>query len=249
MELRQQKKWTQEELVERCNINVRTLQRIEAGEVTPREFTIRAIFSALEFQADRIEETLKARGALRALRLGWIAGIVYFLLGSLETLVDYWRFEEALLASFGLLYTAVKLLAVASFTAFMLGFAALGKVFSRELVSIAAYVMIAAVTIIGIYDVISLFSGLTATEFVTVKGIEAMIFGSADVLFGAALLTLRQRLGTVALLAGIGEVLVGICFITVLLAIPALVLLIPVTVLEIVLLYKAYQQLQPKGAE
>jgi len=35
--LRQEKKITQEELVERCNLNVRTLQRIEAGEVTPRD--------------------------------------------------------------------------------------------------------------------------------------------------------------------------------------------------------------------
>ena len=32
LELRQQKGFTQEELVEQCNISVRTIQRIEAGE-------------------------------------------------------------------------------------------------------------------------------------------------------------------------------------------------------------------------
>lgn len=48
-ELRKAKGLTQEELVEKCNINVRTLQRIEAGEVIPRSYTIKAIFSALNY--------------------------------------------------------------------------------------------------------------------------------------------------------------------------------------------------------
>lgn len=47
--LRKKKDLTQEELVEKCNINVRTLQRIESGEVNPRSFTIRAIFNALDY--------------------------------------------------------------------------------------------------------------------------------------------------------------------------------------------------------
>jgi transcriptional regulator with XRE-family HTH domain len=46
--LRKARGLTQEELVEKCNINVRTLQRIEAGEVTPRSYTIKLIFAALD---------------------------------------------------------------------------------------------------------------------------------------------------------------------------------------------------------
>jgi len=46
-ELRKAKGLTQEELVEKCNLNVRTLQRIESGEVTPRSYTIKVIFAAL----------------------------------------------------------------------------------------------------------------------------------------------------------------------------------------------------------
>ncbi|MBN2523008.1 MAG: helix-turn-helix domain-containing protein, partial [Bacteroidales bacterium] len=48
-DLRKAKGLTQEELVDRCNLNVRTLQRIESGEVTPRTYTIRLIFEALDF--------------------------------------------------------------------------------------------------------------------------------------------------------------------------------------------------------
>lgn len=47
---RKAKGFTQEELVEKCNLSVRTLQRIEAGEVTPRISTVKLIFEALELE-------------------------------------------------------------------------------------------------------------------------------------------------------------------------------------------------------
>ncbi len=50
VELRKAKGLTQEELVGICNINIRTLQRIEAGEVNPRDYTLNVIFDALDFQ-------------------------------------------------------------------------------------------------------------------------------------------------------------------------------------------------------
>ncbi|MDD3771432.1 MAG: hypothetical protein BGP01_08250 [Paludibacter sp. 47-17] len=49
IELRKSKGLTQEELVEKCNLNVRTLQRIEAGEVNPRNYTKKSIFVALDY--------------------------------------------------------------------------------------------------------------------------------------------------------------------------------------------------------
>lgn len=51
-ELRKAKGFTQEELVEKCNLNVRTLQRIESGEVTPRTYTVKMIFTALDYHAN-----------------------------------------------------------------------------------------------------------------------------------------------------------------------------------------------------
>jgi transcriptional regulator with XRE-family HTH domain len=48
IDLRKARGLTQEELVEKCNLSVRTLQRIEAGEVTPRPITIKLIFEALD---------------------------------------------------------------------------------------------------------------------------------------------------------------------------------------------------------
>lgn len=48
-ELRKAKGLTQDELVEKCKLSVRTLQRIESGEVKPRSYTIKLIFSALDY--------------------------------------------------------------------------------------------------------------------------------------------------------------------------------------------------------
>ena len=52
-DLRKAKGFTQEELVDKCNLSVRTLQRIEAGEVTPRPVTVKLIFEALDVSFDK----------------------------------------------------------------------------------------------------------------------------------------------------------------------------------------------------
>ena len=48
-ELRKAKGLTQEELVEKCNLSVRTLIRIESGEVSPRSYKVKLIFNALDY--------------------------------------------------------------------------------------------------------------------------------------------------------------------------------------------------------
>jgi len=50
---RKSKGFTQEELVEKCNLSVRTLQRIEAGEVIPRIYTVRLILEVLELDFEK----------------------------------------------------------------------------------------------------------------------------------------------------------------------------------------------------
>ncbi len=62
IELRKQKGLTQEELVAKCNLNVRTLQRIESGEVNPRSHTIKNIFKALDYEeSDSSSKTNRIR--------------------------------------------------------------------------------------------------------------------------------------------------------------------------------------------
>ncbi len=48
-ELRQQKGLTQERLAEQCEVSLRTIQRIESGEVDPRAYTVHCLGEALDF--------------------------------------------------------------------------------------------------------------------------------------------------------------------------------------------------------
>ena len=55
-QLRKQKGLTQEELIEKCNISVRTIQRIESGEVTPRSYTLKTILNVLDYDLSQIQD-------------------------------------------------------------------------------------------------------------------------------------------------------------------------------------------------
>ena len=48
-ELRQAKGLTQEQLAEKCEVNPRTIQRIESGEVDPRAYTLQCLSATLDF--------------------------------------------------------------------------------------------------------------------------------------------------------------------------------------------------------
>jgi len=60
-ELRSQKNLSQEDLAYLCKMNVRSIQRLEAGEVRPRPYTIRTLSDVLDykFEYDTANETTK----------------------------------------------------------------------------------------------------------------------------------------------------------------------------------------------
>jgi N-acetylmuramoyl-L-alanine amidase len=49
VKLRKERGLTQEELAEKTNLNIRTIQRIESGEVKPRLFTLKALSETLDY--------------------------------------------------------------------------------------------------------------------------------------------------------------------------------------------------------
>jgi len=58
LELRRLKGLTQGELAENCNLSLRTVQRIESSEVTPRSFTIKVILSNLDYDLNNSSSNL-----------------------------------------------------------------------------------------------------------------------------------------------------------------------------------------------
>ena len=97
--LRKERNLTQEELVEKSHVSVRTIQRIEAGEVLPRVSTIRILLNALgeDYESflttNQVMETPKTNlptANRNNLLIAVIAGALYLIaeiiLGSLDIL-------------------------------------------------------------------------------------------------------------------------------------------------------------------
>ena len=65
---RQEKKLSQLELAQKCNLNIRTIQRIENDQVDPRLYTLRVIGDALNISLTTKEETASEIKQLEHLR-------------------------------------------------------------------------------------------------------------------------------------------------------------------------------------
>jgi transcriptional regulator with XRE-family HTH domain len=257
LELRKGKGLTQEELVEKCNISVRTLQRIETGEVTPRIFTIKTILAALDYDLSTIavEEdggTLATAHTVRKyllletdnidfltsqLTVAWISGILYFMLGMFEGAADIVRLQEDRLAVGEAYYVVMKLAVLVTFVLFQRGFVALGALFSNYLLRIASFVLIIGNVIVIGYDIVSVFIGPTRDEFILWG--EAFTYGGILIAYGVALLRLRPVVGSIAKYAGLFEIIAGCLFLTVVLSFIGFFVLMPAELLEIIILYKS----------
>jgi len=258
-ELRKAKGLTQEELVEKCNISVRTIQRIESGDVTPRSYTVKTILAALDFDFNTIrEEEPGLTGRIidwadrflllntdierpadfyrNHLRIALLAGLIYFVVGFPEAAVEHFRYESHEII-FGIpVYILIKTVILISFILMQRGFIFLGTLFRNDLLRITSYILIFGNILIIGYDIASVFYDSVEREFML--GAEALTFGAIGIVYGMALFRLKDKIGDAARFAGIFEILTAIFFLTVVLAFVGLILEIPVNILEIVILYK-----------
>lgn len=252
VELRKQLNLTQEELVDKCNVNVRTLQRIEAGEVTPRLSTLRVITEALELDFDEVFGSIEKPAFFESLFVinlskeqlyqllhsTWIAGIIYFALGIMEAAADYLLIKETMSVSEQFFVAVTNILALISYAFFMRGFIAIGKMYSNYLLTISSYLMVACYIFLVAFDVTHVFTFFDEAFYLFVQASASVLFGAIGVLYGIALIRLKEHVGTLGLVAGVFELMAAFFFITVFGAYLGLVLLIPAVIVEVVILYK-----------
>lgn len=255
--LRKEKGLTQEELVELCNISVRTIQRIETGEVTPRSYTIKTILSALGNDLKDIQEEEKTSiNIKKPLQLAWIFGIIYLILGFLEGPMDLMRISEDLSGTSSYFffpledfsqsfYLVVKVLVLASYIFFLRGFVALGTKINNSLLRISSILLIALMIFTISHDIISLFYNPIDRLFV-LTGIS-VAFGVLGIIFGISLIQLRKSLGVICLIAGLLEITAGLFFLFINpLGLPLQML---AGLLQVIILYKAIPRPQRTTAQ
>jgi transcriptional regulator with XRE-family HTH domain len=252
--LRKEKNLTQEELVEKSHVSVRTIQRIEAGEVLPRMVTVRILLEALgesyeTFLAKKpqVMETPKSTASntnRNTLLIAILAGAVYLIseivLGMMD--IDWMTRDRHWDVRMNTIYIGLVILMVVSFTLFARGFILLSAVFENTLLKVSAYLMVIATAAKGILDVSSL--SIENMESIWMPyAAMAVVMGALGIVFGIALIQLQDGMGELSRIAGILEIVMGCILITVVLFFISYIVLIPTVVLEILVLYRGYEYL------
>lgn len=249
-EWRKAKGLTQEELVDQCNINVRTIQRIEAGEVTPRAHTVKAILEVLDIHPGEIKypEIEENHGIEQNnqdqlaswLKFSFVAGIVYLVLAVIETVVDVQLFMEKSSFSVGLgyLYTFLKMSVLVLFIIFTGAFYKLGGALSNLFLKVMSVVLLILTAVFILEDVVTYWMGV---ELFTGLIFRSMIAGLAYVLFATCFLYLSNTKGRSYLIVGALGIFTGVSFMTVVFAVPGLIFL---TIFEVSLIGLIHQEYQ-----
>lgn len=238
---------TQEELVEKCNLNVRTLQRIEAGEVLPRSYTIKSIlevlnvdFSELNLKEDQQKQFSDLLGNKRSyFKWGAIIGIIYLCLSFVEGFMEvgfyYWHDSERDVS--GVNYSLVKIGVMLTFAVFYFPIYLIGKALNDNLIKISSLFLIVLILISNINDITVFYTSYMSLASVMV--VRSVMFGIGYILLGTAFVLRQKSLGTLSLVTGIFAIVTGLGFVSVLMAIPALFTLTIFEILLLVLIVKA----------
>jgi transcriptional regulator with XRE-family HTH domain len=256
--LRKEKNLTQEDLVEKSHVSVRTIQRIEAGEVLPRAITVRILWEALgeKYESfsvnhnqimEKQESTLlgtRRNALLIAVLAGAVYGVTEIILGTMDVALltegRDWGFRT------NAIYTGLTVVMVISFALFARGFVVLSRVFENTLLKVAAFLLMAATLCKGILDVGALSAEGIDRVWIP-YAVMAMVMGALGIVFGVALLRLQDSMGELSRIAGILEIVMGCLLITVVLFFISYLFLIPATVIEILVLYRGYEYLSRSG--
>ncbi|MBL7872968.1 MAG: helix-turn-helix transcriptional regulator [Cyclobacteriaceae bacterium] len=252
--LRKERNLTQEELVEKSHVSVRTIQRIEAGEVLPRILTVKILLKALGesyesfiSQQTQVMETQKSNlptANRNTLLIAALAGAVYLvceiILGAMD--IAWLATERGWSLIINTLYISLTVVMVISCALFARGFIVLSTVFENTLLKVAAYGLIVAVTGKGVLD-ISTLSVMDVESLWLPYSVVSILFGGLSIVFGVALIRLQDGMGELARIAGILEIVMGCMLITVLLFFISYVIMVPAVIVEILVLYRGYEYL------
>ena len=254
LELRKSKGLTQEELVEKCNINVRTIQRIEAGDVTPRSFTIKTILEVLGVESDTFfgsdlkEVNPYTEEDRSVLTTSWIAGIfvaIFSVVGIIVEISILSDFEHSKGNYIPTLSWSIPFLISLFF--FLRGYHRLGKLFNNTILVTASYLyFILEIVILSVTLIAYLITFETFAEGAISVVIVSILFGIGELILGIGIMKLKDQLGSLANVIGIAKIVNGAMLITVILSPIGSFLSIAVLILEIVFLFNFAQKMIQK---
>jgi transcriptional regulator with XRE-family HTH domain len=228
-ELRKAKGLTQEELVEKCNLNVRTIQRIESGEVTPRSYTVKALFEALDYHWEEVKSGFadEERKVPTYLYFTFAAGLVYFFLAFFEIGMEYEWIEEGKVHNANS-FLSVKIGAFLTYAVFIFGWIRLESIIPNQVLKIALWTMLGANVIWYAVDCFGLITGQWVMEDYYLVKLSS--FGLCYAFLGVGYLCYKRLWSNIPQIIGALGVIAGILIFS---GIGVIFGLIPLTLFEV----------------
>jgi transcriptional regulator with XRE-family HTH domain len=237
-ELRHQKSLTQKEVSDLCNVDVRTIQRIETGEVIPRLSTLKLIAVVLDIDISEFNESpsdVNKKQIRNLLRVSLIAGIIY--------LVNFVFYMPGLFGddlSIKLqYYVALSILHVISAIFLFNGFFIIGNIYKSKLLKVGAILIMITVPFMTISQHIAGGSGFDVTKYLVL--LFSIIIGINGIVFGIGLLRIRNNPLILYTIAGILQIIIAPFFMLPIvsiniigfwLTIPFIIILLPILIHE-----------------
>ena len=206
-EIRNQKGITQKQLSESCNIDIRTVQRIECGEVVPRHSTLKLIAEFLEYDFHQVDLQPVSQISVSKdlILIAFIAGIVN---------IVNWLFHVAIIP---LQIDGVNLQLITSMVHFItsvffyIGFFILGRKYKSVLLQITSVAIIILVPIMTITDILGIYTNLDFMVYV--MKLLGIIIGINGILLGVAMLLIQSKFSVLWKVGGIFQIIVNPLFI------------------------------------
>lgn len=209
-EIRIQKGITQKELSDLCRVDIRTIQRIESGEVEPRMSTLKILAAALEYDeliANQNVPVIKNEQLKTALLISVIAGVFYFFNFILYSVVV----PNFTSISGGPVLFLLSLVHIISGGLFFLGFVIICRQFRNNLLFITSILIIILIPLFVIVD--SLARVIGNSVFMYLIRATVFLIGITGVLFGSGLIKTGSSGKILFVVAGIIQIVQNLMFV------------------------------------
>lgn len=233
-EIRNQRSITQKALSESCNIDIRTIQRIESGDVTPRISTLKLIANALSCDMSILNGDNQENSnyiSHKVLLALFVLGIIYFISWVLfSPIIPQNNFLLSINLYIAIIYTITGVL-------FYFGFYNLGNYHKNMILKISSIVIMVCIPVFLITLLISSKYGFAGH----LNQLTVLLMGINSVVFGISLFKIKSQLMNLYKITGVLQILIAPFFIIPLsitniigfwLSIPFILLLLTIVYLE-----------------
>jgi transcriptional regulator with XRE-family HTH domain len=236
-EIRNQKGITQKELSESCNIDIRTIQRIESGDVIPRISTLKLIAKALTCDASTFNGDNQGNIDYYSSKIQlslFIVGVIYFVGWILFSPIIP---KNNFLLSFNMLIAFVFTI---TGVLFYYGFYNLGKLSKNTALKVSSIIIMICIPLFLITMLISSEYGFAEH----INQLIILLMGINSVIFGIGLLKVKNQSMSLYKITGILQFLIAPFFI---IPIPILSIIgcwlsIPFILLLLIIVFSEYRE-------